>query len=94
MSKQPKRFYLSKIVLVAVVSLVAAGLQAWKGWVLDPAAQLAIVSVTMIVLRSVTDGPVRFTVSGKIPEVGPFIPSEPAKPPAASQIPKVPGDNP
>ena len=80
---QPKRIYLSRTVLVALVALIAAGLQAWKGWVLDPAIQLALVSVAMIGLRSITTGPVRFTVSGEAPVVEPFVP-----------MPKRPSDEP
>lgn len=81
---QPKRIYLSRTVLVALVALIAAGLQAWKGWVLDPAIQLALVSVAMIGLRSITSGPVRFSVSGEAPVVEPFVP----KPERPSDEPK------
>ena len=77
---KPKRIYLSRTVLVALVALIAAGLQAWKGWVLDPAIQLAIVSVAMIALRSVTTGPVRFSVSGEVPVVEPYVPPAPTRP--------------
>ena len=83
---QPKRIYLSRTMLVALVALVAAALQAWRGWVLDPAIQLALVSVAMMVLRAITSGPVRFTVEGEAPIVEPYAPPPPP--------PKRPSDEP
>jgi len=86
----PKMIITSKTILLSFVVVLAYVLQQAWGWVIPPEVQLALVGVAMFLLRLVTTGPVRFRVSGEVPEVGPFMPESKPVGPAASQIPKSP----
>lgn len=74
MPKSTKPVYLSKGLLLGVVTILAALAQSrfgW-GWAIDADLQLALVGVLVVIVRLVTKDGVRFTTTkpGTCPECG------------------------
>lgn len=56
--KHGKKWYKSKTLWVNIVALIAVVIQTYTGFVLDPEAQLAVLTVINILLRLITKEPI------------------------------------